>query len=66
MAINDGKTPLENSIAPWLTVPNSSEAVEFYKAAFGAIEVFAPGEGAGHGRTPLGRGRRVLGRRRVA
>jgi len=46
MAINDGKTPLENSIAPWLTVPNSSEAVEFYKAAFGAIEVFALGEGA--------------------
>jgi PhnB protein len=28
------------SIAPWLTVRNSSEAVEFYKTAFGAQEVY--------------------------
>jgi len=28
------------SIAPWLSVRNGSEAVEFYKAAFGAIEAF--------------------------
>lgn len=28
------------SIAPWLTVKNSGEAVEFYKKAFGAVEIF--------------------------
>jgi PhnB protein len=28
------------SIAPWLSVRKSAEAVEFYKAAFGATEVF--------------------------
>ena len=28
------------SIAPWLSVRNSARAVDFYKSAFGAIEVF--------------------------
>jgi PhnB protein len=28
------------SIAPWLSVRNSVQAVEFYKVAFGATEVF--------------------------
>jgi len=28
------------SIAPWLSVRDSARAVDFYKAAFGAIEVF--------------------------
>src|SRR5256886_16835754 len=28
------------SIAPWLSVRNSARAVDFYKAAFGAAEVF--------------------------
>lgn len=28
------------SIAPWLSVRNSGRAVEFYRAAFGAIEVY--------------------------
>jgi PhnB protein len=28
------------SIAPWLSVRNSARAVDFYKAAFGATEVF--------------------------
>jgi PhnB protein len=28
------------SIAPWLSVRNSTRAVEFYKSAFGAIEVY--------------------------
>ena len=32
--------PISTSIAPWLSVRNSSQAVEFYKAAFGAIEVY--------------------------
>ena len=37
--------PLESSsfpcsIAPWLSVRNSAKAVDFYKSAFGATEVF--------------------------
>jgi len=28
------------SIVPWLTVRRSAEAVEFYKQAFGAVEVY--------------------------
>jgi len=28
------------SIAPWLSVRNGAEAVEFYKTAFGAVEAF--------------------------
>jgi PhnB protein len=28
------------SVAPWLSVRNSASALEFYKAAFGAIEVY--------------------------
>ncbi len=28
------------SIAPWLTLRRSAEAVEFYKRAFGAVEVY--------------------------
>jgi PhnB protein len=31
---------LHCSIAPWLSVRNSAQAVNFYKSAFGAIEVF--------------------------
>ena len=34
---------VSTTIAPWLTVRNSAEAVEFYKAAFGAQEVFRLG-----------------------
>jgi PhnB protein len=36
------------SIAPWLTVRDGAQAVDFYKAAFGAAEVYrldAPGGG---------------------
>jgi PhnB protein len=43
----ENKTPVLCSIALWLTVRNSAQAVEFYKAAFGAVEVFrlgGPGE----------------------
>jgi PhnB protein len=32
--------PISTSIVPWLSVRNSAQAVEFYKAAFGAIEVY--------------------------
>ena len=31
---------ITTSIAPWLSVRNSVKAVEFYKAAFGAMEVY--------------------------
>jgi PhnB protein len=40
---NDERTSVPTSIAPWLTVGNSAEAVEFYKAAFGAQEVLRLG-----------------------
>ena len=30
----------QGSLAPWLSVRNSAAAVEFYKAAFGAAEVY--------------------------
>ena len=29
-----------NSIAPWLTVRNTKIAIDFYKSAFGALEVY--------------------------
>jgi PhnB protein len=32
--------PFVYSIAPWLSVRDSAQAVEFYKTAFGAAEVF--------------------------
>lgn len=31
---------IKHSLAPWLTVGNGARAVEFYKAAFGAKEVY--------------------------
>jgi PhnB protein len=31
---------IRTSIAPWLSVRNSMKAVDFYKSAFGAIEVY--------------------------
>jgi len=31
---------LRCSIAPWLSVRNSAKAIDFYKFAFGAAEVF--------------------------
>ncbi len=30
----------KSSLAPWLSVRESARAVEFYKAAFGAVEVY--------------------------
>ena len=40
---NDAGISVPTSIALWLTVSNSAQAVEFYKAAFGAQEVFRLG-----------------------
>lgn len=34
------QAPISTSIAPWLSVRNSAEAVNFYKVAFGAVEVY--------------------------
>ena len=31
---------IPTTIAPWLSVRNGAQAVEFYKSAFGAVEVF--------------------------
>jgi len=36
--MNDNK--IQTSIAPWLSVRNSSKAVAFYTSAFGAIETY--------------------------
>lgn len=33
-------TPLKTSLAPWLSVRKGTQAVEFYKLAFGAAEVY--------------------------
>jgi PhnB protein len=37
---NSGGVTMRNSIVPWLNVRESAKAVEFYKAAFGAVEVY--------------------------
>jgi PhnB protein len=34
------KTALQTSLSPWLSVRNGSKAVEFYKRALGAVEVY--------------------------
>jgi PhnB protein len=40
MGTSAAAIPFSNSIVPWLSVRNSAEAVDFYKAAFGAVEVY--------------------------
>src|SRR5258707_15815081 len=32
--------PIKTSIAPWLSVSRATEAVAYYKAAFGAVELY--------------------------
>ena len=41
----ESKAAISNSIVPWLNVRCSTRAIEFYKAAFGAVEVFRLGGG---------------------
>jgi PhnB protein len=36
----DENDHIQTSIAPWLSVHNGAAAVDFYKSAFGAIEVY--------------------------
>ncbi|MGD0736489.1 MAG: VOC family protein [Terracidiphilus sp.] len=37
--MNNAKSTVSASVVPWLSVRNSAHAVEFYKAAIGAVEV---------------------------
>lgn len=48
MSAEATQTKIQTSLAPWLLVRGSEQAVEFYKAAFGAVEVYrmeVPGGG---------------------
>jgi len=36
-----GSESFETSIAPWLAVSNAQEAVDFYRSAFGAVDVYS-------------------------
>ncbi|MEO6453874.1 MAG: VOC family protein [Ginsengibacter sp.] len=36
----NNSVPIATTIVPWLSVSNSVQAVDFYKSAFGAIEVY--------------------------
>ncbi len=38
--MNQESPVIQNSIAPWLSVPDGLMAVEFYKSAFDAIETY--------------------------
>jgi PhnB protein len=40
MTNTETKRSIPTSIAPWLSVRNGAKAVDFYKSAFGAIEVY--------------------------
>lgn len=41
------RASLPCSIAPWLSVRNGAQAVDFYKSAFGATEIFRLDAGGG-------------------
>jgi len=47
MSTETAQQPLQPSLAPWLSVRGSARAVEFYKSAFGAVEVFRLEDPAG-------------------
>jgi PhnB protein len=40
MGLPNESSTIHASIAPWLSVRNSAQAVEFYQAAFGAVVIF--------------------------
>ena len=46
--MNDHGSRVSTSIAPWLAVRKGADAVEFYKAAFGAVEQFRIESESGH------------------
>jgi PhnB protein len=37
----NGSESFETSIAPWLAVSDAQEAVDFYRAAFGAVDMYS-------------------------
>ena len=39
--------PVKTSIAPWLSVSRATEAVDYYQAAFGAVERYRLGDDEG-------------------
>jgi PhnB protein len=46
--MTQSQPPVRTTLAPWLTVQNGANAVEFYKTAFGAVETYrldSPGGG---------------------
>ena len=45
--MSTGGTKIKSSLAPWLSVRTGVLAIEFYKSAFGAVEVYRVGESAG-------------------
>ncbi len=47
MTANSTQTIIKTSLAPWLFVRNGARAVEFYKSAFGAVEVYRLGDPGG-------------------
>ena len=47
MPLNGSENGFSCSIAPWLSVRNSAQAVDFYKSAFGATEVYRLDAGGG-------------------
>jgi len=40
MSPGTSSEPFETTIAPWLAVSDAQKAVEFYTAAFGAVEIY--------------------------
>ncbi len=56
MPENKASLPIATTIAPWLSVRNGARAVDFYKSAFGATEVFRmDGDGDGDGGSVVAR-----------
>lgn len=44
MGTESAQYRIKTSLQPWLSVTNSARAVEFYKSAFGAVEVYRLGD----------------------
>ncbi len=40
MSVHPAESSSQFSLAPWLSVRDSARALDFYKAAFGAVEVY--------------------------
>ncbi|WP_296229757.1 VOC family protein [Pseudomonas sp. UBA4617] len=54
----------QHSITPYLAINDAAEAIEFYKKAFGAVEMFrleAPGGRIGHAELKIGDSSLMLG-----